>query len=42
MTDTEQKRVFAQNLKRLLNERNLTQNEVAKAINVSPQTFNTW
>lgn len=42
MDDKEQKKIFAQNLKRLLNERNLNQNEVAKAINVSPQTFNTW
>lgn len=42
MNDTEQKKIFAQNLKRLLDERNLNQNEVAKAINVSPQTFNTW
>lgn len=42
MDDKEQKRIFAQNLKRLLNEHNLNQNEVAKAINVSPQTFNTW
>jgi len=42
MNDTEQKKIFAQNLKRLLDERKLNQNEVAKAINVSPQTFNTW
>lgn len=42
MNDTEQKKIFAQNLKRLLNERNLNQNEVAKTIGVSPQTFNTW
>lgn len=42
MTDDEQKKVFANNLKDLLSERNLTQKEVAKAIGVSPQTFNTW
>lgn len=42
MNDKEQKRIFANNLKRLLNENRLNQNEVAKSINVSPQTFNTW
>ena len=42
MNDTEQKKIFAQNLKKLLDEHKLNQNEVAKAINVSPQTFNTW
>lgn len=42
MMKDNQKEIFATNLKKLLNERNLTQVDVAKAINVSPQTFNTW
>lgn len=42
MTDKEQKRIFANNLKRLLKERNMSQADVAKMIDVSPQTFNTW
>lgn len=42
MNDKEQKQIFSRNLKRLLDERNLNQIEVAKAIGVSPQTFNTW
>ena len=37
-----QNMIFANNLKKLLNDRNLLQIDVAKAINVSPQTFNTW
>lgn len=42
MKEVDQKAIFANNLNRLLNERNLTQLEVAKAIGVSAQTFNTW
>mgnify|MGYP003061403510 CR=1 FL=1 len=42
MTDNEQKKVFSSNLNKLLNEHNKTQKEVANAIDVSPQTFNTW
>lgn len=42
MTDEEQKIIFSKNLIRLLQEHNKTQKEVAEAINVSPQTFNTW
>ncbi len=42
MTDQEQKRIFANNLSRLLIEHNKSQREVAEAIQVSPQTFNTW
>lgn len=42
MSDKEQKRVFSNNLSRLLNERQKSQKEVADAIGVSPQTFNTW
>lgn len=37
-----QSEIFSNNLKKLLNEHNLTQIEVANAIGVSPQTFNTW
>ena len=42
MHDDEQKRVFSNNLNVLLRERKKTQVEVAAAIGVSPQTFNTW
>lgn len=42
MTDNEQKRIFSVNLTNILSERNLTQLEVANAIGVSHQTFNTW
>lgn len=42
MRDDEQKRVFSNNLNVLLRERKKTQVEVAAAIGVSPQTFNTW
>lgn len=38
----EQKEIFAENLNRLVNSRNLSQREIATRINVSPQTFNTW
>lgn len=40
MTDKEQKRIFSINLTSYLG--NKSQKEVAKAIGVSPQTFNTW
>ena len=42
MTDTEQRKIFSKNLLRLLSQNNKTQKEVADAISVSPQTFNTW
>ena len=42
MTEREQKNIFAYNLNRQLALNNKTQKEVAEAINVSPQTFNTW
>ena len=42
MTDNEQKKIFSKNLNKLLDEHNKTQKEVASAIEVSPQTFNTW
>ena len=37
-----QKKIFAKNLNNYLYEFNKTQKEVADAIGVSPQTFNTW
>ena len=37
-----EKKVLARNLTGLLNHYDKTQAEVAKAIGVSPQTFNTW
>lgn len=42
MTDKEQKEIFAYNINRLLAYYHKTQKEVADAIEVSPQTFNTW
>lgn len=42
MDDIEQKKIFSKNLNSLLAQRNKTQKEVADAISVSPQTFNTW
>lgn len=42
MTDEQQKNVFAKNLRFYLSLNDKSQTDVAKAINVSPQTFNTW
>lgn len=42
MADEEQKKIFSQNLNNYLLSTNKTQKEVADAIGVSPQTFNTW
>ena len=42
MSDERQKSVFQKNLLKYLQLNNKTQKEVADAINVSPQTFNTW
>lgn len=42
MTDIEQKKIFSKNLSYYLSKANKTQREVADAISVSPQTFNTW
>lgn len=42
MTDNEQKKIFSDNLKRLLSEYGKSQAEVARYLKVSPQTFNTW
>lgn len=36
------RKIFASNLRRYLDKGNKTQREVADAIGVSPQTFNTW
>lgn len=37
-----QKQIFIKNLSHYMNMNDLTQKEVADAIGVSPQTFNTW
>ena len=42
MTDEEQKRIFVNNLRDALNRSGKQQIEVAKAIGVSQQTFNSW
>ena len=42
MADEEQKKIFSKNLNKYLSLNNKTQKEVADAIGVSPQTFNTW
>ena len=42
MSEREQTSIFSSNLNRLLREREKSQKEVADAIGVSPQTFNTW
>lgn len=42
MADEEQKKIFAKNLNKYLTLFGKTQKEVADAIDVSPQTFNTW
>ena len=42
MTDERQKRIISKNLTRLLDDRNLSQIEVAEALKVPPQTMNSW
>lgn len=42
MSDELQKKIFAKNLRHYLDRENKTQKEVADAIGLSPQTFNTW
>ena len=42
MNDAEQKKIFSENLKRLLEVRELAQIDVSGAIGVPPQTFNNW
>lgn len=42
MSEQEQKIIFSNNLKYYLERSGHSQKEIADAINVSPQTFNTW
>lgn len=42
MSENEQRAVFTKNLNRYLSVSEKSQKEVADAIGVSPQTFNTW
>ena len=42
MSEKEQRAIFSKNLKHYMSLSGHTQKEVADAIGVSPQTFNTW
>lgn len=42
MTNDDYKRIFSTNLRRLLDEKNSTQKELADALGISPQLVNTW
>ena len=42
MKDDKQQKIFTKNLNKQIEERNLTQIEIADAIGVSQQTFSTW
>lgn len=42
MSEKEQRAIFSKNLKHYMDLSGYTQKEVADAIGVSPQTFNTW
>lgn len=42
MTELDQKRIFSKNLNQLLDKTDKKQIDIAAAIGVSPQTFNTW
>lgn len=42
MTDSEQKRIFAKNLNRYINESGHTQKEIANALGIGVTTFNNW
>lgn len=42
MLEENQREIFRNNLLRLLRQRGKSQMEVADAVGVSPQTFNTW
>ena len=42
MSDEEQKSVFSRNLNKYISSCGKSQKEIADAIGVSPQTFNTW
>ncbi|HCI18406.1 MAG: helix-turn-helix transcriptional regulator [Lachnospiraceae bacterium] len=42
MTEVDQRKIFARNLNKYLEQYDKTQKEVADAIGVIPSTFNTW
>ena len=42
MSEQEQRRIFSQNLRYFISQQDKSQKEIADAIGVSPQTFNTW
>ena len=42
MNDIEQRKIFSNNLRRYVDRSGKTQKEIAEAIGVSAQTFNTW
>ena len=42
MSEDVQKEIFSRNLKAYIANSGKTQLEIAKSIDVSPQTFNTW
>lgn len=42
MSDNEQKTIFSKNLNRLVSRSGKSQKEIADAIGISPQSFNTW
>lgn len=42
MSEEKQKSIFTHNLNKFISESGKTQAEIANAIGVSPQTFNTW
>ncbi|MCI5792814.1 MAG: helix-turn-helix domain-containing protein [Lachnospiraceae bacterium] len=42
MTDQDQKKIFVKNLRYYISQSQKSQKEIADAIGVSPQTFNTW
>lgn len=42
MSENEQKTIFSKNLNRLVSRSGKSQKEIADAIGISPQSFNTW
>lgn len=42
MTEQDQKKIFAKNLRYYISQTQKSQKEIADALHVSPQTFNTW
>ena len=42
MSELNERKIFSKNLNTLLEKTGKSQKEVADAIHVSPQTFNTW